>query len=204
MQSTLKPSLLAATIFLLHLSANAQQLMISAGASVGKNFDNRTDASRTAGALIGAEISIKKFSLGVDLDWQTLESLPALAEPIGMAVYGDPILGYTIQRRQYGARVVGRYYLTEAFKGAYVGVFATMATQFRTTSDYPTGDHYLQAYATPPDYGMVGGGFTYGYRFKIAPKWRLSLSGSHQWGRDDAPEYKQKNHQFIAGLGYTL
>lgn len=158
--------------------------------------------SNSVSVQLGLEAKLsRRFSIGACLDWQFLEPELDIALPI-LSTYPDPPVSYSINRHQVNARCGIHYYFSEAFRGLYLGAFGALAYQTVTTQDYPTGSHYYSAYKDPNDHGYLGGGVTYGYRFKITPKFRLSASGTHQLS--DGTLFTQLNHRWGLGIDWVF
>lgn len=157
------------------------------------------------GTSLGMELRIKKnLSLGLDVDWQSLESEPAIAEPFPQS--GLPVAFYTIERHQFNIRPTFRYYFKEAFQGLYAGAFFTYSYLTITTADFPENkpNNYF-AVADPSDDFGAGAGLTYGFRLKLTPALRASAFGSHQLFLDSFDKEKQQqDHQFGLGLNWVF
>jgi hypothetical protein len=186
-------------------SQNKVQLSLSGTYGLIANKKQPDVSFNALGTSLGMELQLKKkFSLGVDVDWQRLESEPAIAEPFPQS--GLPVALYTIERHQFNIRPTFRYYFKEAYQGFYVGAFFTYSYLTITTSDFPTVEpnHYFALSDPSDDFGS-GAGLTYGFRLKLTPALRASAFGSHQLFLDALDkEKKQQDHQFGLGLNWVF
>ncbi|MBC7776188.1 MAG: DUF3575 domain-containing protein [Phycisphaerae bacterium] len=159
---------------------------------------------KAIGTSLGLELKFgNHFTLGGDVDWQRLESELAIAEPLTSPNLPDLI--YSIDRHQFNIRPTFRYYFKEAFRGLYVGAFGTYSYLTVKTSDYPKDSKYFpDLYSDPSDDFGLGGGLTYGFRYKLTSTLQVSAFGSHQLFWNDIPEFRQQDHQFGLGLNWTL
>ena len=188
----------------------AQNFQVSLSGTYGvvrNNYveDFRVDQQfKAVGTSLGLELNVgKHFTLGGDIDWQRFESEPAIAEPYLFS--GLTPVAYTVERHQFNIRPTLRYHFKSVFRGLYVGIFCTYSYLTTTTSGHPGTSNYSVDYTADPsdDFGL-GGGLTYGYRFKLTSALRVSAFGSHQMFWNDIPEFGQQDHQFGLGLNWVF
>jgi len=190
------------------LAAQNSQLSLSGTygiIGIQHNEEFRPDRSfKAVGTALGLELKFgKRITLGGAVDWQRLESESAVATPYLLSGL-SPVI-YTVERHQFNIRPTIRYYFKEVYQGLYVGLFGTYTYLTITTSEYPESNQYNRDYSADPtdDFGL-GGGLTYGYRFKLTSALRASAFGSHQLFWNDTPKYLQQDHQFGLGLDWAF
>lgn len=185
----------------------AQNTQLSLSGTYGVVLDQFQNQDFNAiGLSLGVESKIaKRFSIGVDIDWQRLESELAIAEPYS-GFFNLPNVAYTINRHQFNFRPTFKYYFKRAFKGFYVGAFGTYSLLSVNTSGYPKEPEYLpQAFSNPAEDFFLGAGLTYGFSLKLTKSLSASAFGSHQLAWETGfEERKQQNHQFGLGLNWTF
>lgn len=184
----------------------AQNIQLSASGTYGVVLDQFQNKNFNAiGLSLWHESKIDNHvTLGADIDWQCLETEPAIAEPYS-SNSGLPNLTYTIDRHQFNIRPTIRYYFKKTFQGFYTGVFATYSSLKIKDSNYPQLASYNPKSHKAPSYDTYfGGGFTYGFRLKLTESLHASAFGSHQFALTFWTDRKQQDHQLGLGLNWTI
>jgi hypothetical protein len=158
-----------------------------------------------AGIQAGLEYPFKKhFSFGGEIEWQSIAPYTAVAIPVS-SVSGKPAVAYTVKNNQLSARIQARYYLNQATKGLYLGVFGTLLYQLTNNKGYPEDGAYPEINVINMDSEFRGGGISYGYRFQLNPSLGGHLFLLHQflWNNIN-PDIKQQHHLVGIGLNYSF
>lgn len=198
--------LLAFLSFLMTANLAAQKNQLSLSGTIGNANGGYNPNSKYYyfGTALGYEATLSKhFTVGLDVDWQRFGSESEIAEPLTAS--GQPLVPYYVLQHQINLRPTVRFYLNQAFRGLYVGVFGAYSYLTIKTSGYPENASYLpDIYTDPSDHSGGGFGVTYGYRLKINPSVRITLFGSHQLVSNQIPDYEQGNNQLGLGLNWLF
>lgn len=188
------------------LAAQDSQISISGTYAPIINTINTTEINYTAIGLSGEyEYTSKKhWSFGIELDWQKYAPETVYVRPLQPS---NPFsLDYSIQRHQVNLRPIFRYYWKDNFRGFYVGAFGAYARTITLPKKSPSVPGFPRS-TIPYDYKSAAGfGITYGHRFTLTPRLRLSVFGNHQLVFSDIydDESAHQDHQVGLGLNYSF
>ena len=187
----------------------AQNAMFSLNANVG-HVGSGGDISWTRpswGTSQSAEVPFgKKWSFGIDLDWQFVNS----HKVVSCGTWPNDICTgpvFTIYSHQFNVRPTVRYYFRKTLTGFYVGAYPSFGYLTVKTKNYPADDlgYILPVPKDPADDFGVGGGISYGYRWKLKKSLQVSVFASHQYLRMQNSLYKdQYDSELSLGINWLF
>ncbi len=185
------------------LSAQIKQFSLSGTYAPFINTINATEINNSAvGVSLEYEYkSLKHVSFGIEVDWQKYDSEEVYLksnQPSNLLM-----LYYTIERNQFNLRPIFRYYWKEDLKGFYVGAFGVYSTLIALPKESPDVSSYPTKTSKSAYKSAAGLGLTYGYRFNLTPRFKVSAFGNHQIVLSDLydDDGAHQDHQF--GLGFS-